>query len=153
MLDEPGKSKNSVRNFGLELCVAREDDNRLDNIRRQKIKKFSHRANMPKILDDWVLELELSVEKDLGPTGVIRVREDPAFVVLCFDHEDAKSRNEDVVNLSCAILQLKGDVIHQVVVRGTEVLPCGDRKPDFAAILKSVGPVDAVTERKTDRKC
>lgn len=66
---------------------------------------------MPKILQDWVLELELRFEQYLSPLGLLRVGEDPALVVLSFDNEYAEPRNEDVVNLSCTVFELKGDVI------------------------------------------
>lgn len=152
VIDEPGKVKHPVGNVGLELCFARKDDHRLDDVGRQKVEQFPHRADMPKILDDGVLKPELPIEQDLSPAGLIRVPEDPAFVVLGFDHEDAKPRNKDVVNLSGAIPHLKGDVIHQVVVGGTEVLSCGARKPHFAAILKSVNSVVPVAKCKSNGK-
>ena len=153
VINEPGKTKDPVRHFGFELCFARKDDNRLDDARRQKVEQFLHCADMPKILEDWVLKLELLLEQDLSPTSLIHVREDPALVVLGFDDEDAKPRDEDVVNLSCAIAQLEGDVIHQVVIRRKEVLLCGARKPHFATILKSVGTVVAAAKCKANNKC
>src|SRR5207244_3913602 len=45
----------------------------------------------------------------------------PTLVVLGLDDEHSEPRNEDVINLGCAVLQLEGDVIHQVIVRKTEV--------------------------------
>jgi hypothetical protein len=152
VIDEPGKTKYSLRNFGLELCFARKDDNRFDDARRQKVEQRLNRSDMPEILEDWVLELELSHEHDLSPIDLFRIREDPALVVLVLNDEDPKPRNEDVVNLRCAIVQLEGNVIHQVVVGSTEVLPCSLRKPSLAAILKSVGTVVAKAAAKCEAK-
>jgi hypothetical protein len=56
-----------------------------------------------------------------GPGLVSGVREDPAAVILGLDHEDAESRNEDVIYLRRPVVHAKGDVIHQVVVRCAEV--------------------------------
>lgn len=76
-------------------------------------------------------------------------------MVLCFDDEYAEPRNEDVVNLSCAVLQLKRDVIHQVIVGRTEVCPRDARQKRFATILDRVlecgGTVAAKCE--ADGKC
>ena len=48
-----------------------------------------HRTNVPDVLEYWVLELELPLEKDLSPVRLIRVSEDPSFVILGLDDEDA----------------------------------------------------------------
>jgi hypothetical protein len=138
VIDEPGETEHSLWNIGLELCFAGEDDNRSDCAGRQKIKKVLHRTNVPKVLQDWVLELELHLEQDLSPVGLLGIGEDPALVVLGFDDEHAEPRNEDVVNLSCAVLQPKRDVIHQVIVGRTEIRPRNTRQQRFATILESV---------------
>ncbi len=123
VIDEPGEAEHSLWNLGFELCFAGEDDDRFNCAGRQEIKEVLHRTNMPEILQDRVLELELAIEKNLSPVRLLSVAEDPALVVLGFDDEHAKPRNEDVVNLSCTVLQLKRDVIHQVIVGRSKVRP------------------------------
>jgi hypothetical protein len=48
-----------------------------------------------------------------------------------------------VINLRGSILQRKGHVIHQVVVRSCEMLPDATSKQCFAAILKRVRTVSS----------
>ena len=67
---------------------------------------------------------------------LIRVREDPAPVVLGFDHEDAEPGDEDVVDLRGPVIECDRDVIHQVMVRGVEALADGAREERFAAVLE-----------------
>jgi len=138
VIDEPREAEHSLWNLGLELCFAGEDDNRSDCAGRQEIKEVLHRTNVPKVLQDGVLELELQLEQDLSPIGLLRIGEDPALVVLGFDDENAEPRNEDVVNLSCAVPQPKRDVIHQVIVGRTEIRSRNTRQQRFATILESV---------------
>src|SRR5438046_10628689 len=80
-----------------------------------------HDALPISVLEYWILQLELEFEQDLSPVRLLRVGEDPTLVVLGLDDEHSEPRNEDVINLGCAVLQLEGDVIHQVIVRKTEV--------------------------------
>lgn len=137
VVDEPREIENSMRNIGLELGLSREDDNRLDNFWSQKIEQLLHGSNMTKILEDGVLKFELFLEQNLRPVGLLGIREDPSFVVLGFYHEDTKPGNEDVVNLSCAIAQRKGYVIHQVVVWRGKSLSNRPRKPGLAFVLET----------------
>jgi hypothetical protein len=154
VVDEPGKIKHSVRHFSLELGVTHKDDHRLDDLGRQKVEPFLHSADMPEILEDRVLKFELSIEQDLRPIGMLWIREDPAFVIFGLDDEDTKPRYEDVINLRCAIAQLQGDVIHQMVVRRTEALSYRLRKPRFAFILKNVRTFVAnAAECKAESNC
>ena len=116
VIDEPGEAEHSRWNLGFELCFAGKDDDRFDCTGRQEIKEVLNRKNMPKVLQDWVLELEPAVEKHLSPIRLLSIGEDPALVVFGFDNEHAEPRNEDMVNLSGTVLHLKRDVIHQVIV-------------------------------------
>lgn len=138
VIDEPGEAEHSQWNLGLELCFAGEDDNRSDCAGRQEIKEVLHRTNVPKVLQDGVLELELHLEQDLSPVGLLRIGENPALVVLGFDDEHAEPRNEDVVNLSCSVLQPKRDVIHQVIVGRIEIRSRDTTQQRFATIVESV---------------
>ena len=94
---------------------------------------------MPHVLEYWVLELELEPEQDLSPASLLRVGEDPTLIVLGFDNEHAEPRNEDMINLGCAVLHLKRDVIHQVIVRRTEVHPRDAGHQRLATILEYGG--------------
>ena len=116
VIDEPGEVEHSLWNLGFEFSFASKDDDRFDCAGRQEIKEVLNRTNMAKILPDRILELELRLEQDLSPVSLLRIGEDPTLVVLGLDDEHAEPRNEDVVNLSCTVLQLKRDVIHQVIV-------------------------------------
>ena len=91
---------------------------------------------MPHVLEYRILELELPIKKDLSPARLISVCEYPSFVVLGLDDEHAEPRNEDVINLGCAVLHLKGDVIHQVIVRRTEVRQRDAGQQRLATILE-----------------
>ncbi len=136
VINKPGDTKHPLRNLCLELRFACENDNRLDGAGRQEVKEALHRPNVPDVLEYWVLELELPLKKDLSPVRLIRVGEDPSFVVLGLDDEHAEPRNEDVINLSCSVVHLKGDVIHQVIVRRTEVRQRDAGQQRLATILE-----------------
>ena len=103
MVDELGKAKDTVRDFSLEFRFSCKHNDRLDDFRSQKVEQLLHRANMAIVLKDWILKLELLSEKDLRPVGLIWIRKNPTPVVFGFDDEDAKFRDENVVNLGCAI--------------------------------------------------
>lgn len=96
---------------------------------------------MSVVLEYWILELEPVVEQDLSPIRLLRVGEDPTLVALGLDDEYAEPRDEDVINLRRAILHLKGDVIHQMIVRRTEVPLHGAGDKRLATILVRSGTV------------
>ena len=54
----PRDIEHSLRNCGLELCFAGENDNRLDGAGRQEVKEVLHRLNVQTVLDYWILEPE-----------------------------------------------------------------------------------------------
>lgn len=90
VIDESGNAKHSLWYLGLELCFAGEDDYRLDRVGRQKIKDILHRTNVPMVLEDWVLKLELLLEQDLSPVGLLGIGKDPTLEVFGFDDEHAE---------------------------------------------------------------
>lgn len=157
IINEPGDTKNSVRNFCLELRCTGENDDRLDGRRRQEIKQVLHCTNVPDVLEYRVLKLKFEIKKNLSPVALHRVGKYPTLVVLSFDDEDAEFRNEDVIDLGCPVFHPKGDVVHQVIIRKTEVSHHEARYQCFAAILVcegTVGAVDTVvTNEKSDGKC
>jgi hypothetical protein len=54
--------KNTVWNIGLEFCVAREDNNGLDGIRRQKVKQMPHGQHVQMVLANGILKFERAIE-------------------------------------------------------------------------------------------
>ncbi|MBV6518910.1 MAG: hypothetical protein HCAMLNBO_01654 [Candidatus Brocadia fulgida] len=103
-----------------------------------------HRPNVSIVLKYWVLEFEPVVEQDLSPSRLLRVGEDPTLVVLSLNDEHTEPRDENVINLGCAILQPKGDMIHQVIVRRTEVRLHNAGEQRLATILVRGGTVGTV---------
>lgn len=90
------------------------------------------------VLKYRVLKFELALEQSLGPGCVFRVRENPAAVVFGFDHKNAKSRDQYVIDLCGSFLQRKGHIVHQVVVRSREMAPNATSEQGLAAILERV---------------
>lgn len=113
--------EDTCRYFSLELCVSREDHDRPDGLGRQEVEEILHSPHMTRVLVDRVLKTELAIEKDLRPTGLLRVGKDPAFVVLGLDDKDTEPRNEDVIDLRGAVFHGERDVIQQVIVGRLEV--------------------------------
>jgi len=101
--DEVGQIKHAIWYFGLELGISSEHDRRLNFFGGQEFEQVSNCAQMKMILKDWILELRLSPVDDLRPPWLLWVRKDPAAVVLRLDHENAKARDEYVVDLCCAV--------------------------------------------------
>ena len=60
-------------------------------------------TNVPKVLKNGILELRLHMKYNLCPVLVFGVSKNPTAVILGFYDEDAKSRNENMVNLSCSM--------------------------------------------------
>jgi hypothetical protein len=103
VINETRKAKDSVRNFGLELSSSPKDHHRFDGFGRQKVEHLLYSANMPRILENWILKPELPSIQNLRPLGLRRIRKDPTSVILRLDDEDAKSRNKNMINLRGAI--------------------------------------------------
>jgi len=105
---------------------------------------------VPKVLKYRVLEPELPPEQHLSPLRLSRVGEDPTLVVLGLDDEHTEPGNENVVNLSRPVLQLKGDVIHQVIFRRTEVPPRNARQQRLATVLVFAGGAGGTVTAKEE---
>lgn len=106
---------------------------------------------MAEVLKDRILEVGPLHEHDLRPSGLFRVGEDPAVVVLRLYDEDAKSRDKNVIYLRGAIPEWQGDVIQQVIVGWLKVGQDGISDKLFAVILI---PGHAVPgKRESDAKC
>ena len=66
---------------------------------------------MKLILNKWILKSKPCLEEHLCPLRMLSICKDPPFVILCLNDKDTKSRNQDVINLSCPIMQFQRDVI------------------------------------------
>ncbi|MDM4769970.1 hypothetical protein QT386_07160 [Solimonas sp. SE-A11] len=139
VVNEPGDAKHPLGNLCHELRFACENDNRFDGAGRQEFEQILHRSNVPEILKYWILKSELPLENDLSPVRLTRVGEYPSFVVLDLDDENTEPRNENVINLSCTVVHLKGNVIHQMIVRRTEVRQRDAGQQRLATILERGG--------------
>jgi hypothetical protein len=62
---------------------------------------------MPVILAQRVLGSELGPIEHLCPIAVTRIREDPALVVFCLNHEYPETGNQDVIDLGGSVLEAK----------------------------------------------
>lgn len=78
------------------------------------------------VLPKWVLELERAFVELLRPLWLLLAAKDPAAHVLRFQHEDAVRREEDVVDLRCAVRCAQGDVV-QAAVGLLIQLPMGEQ--------------------------
>jgi hypothetical protein len=103
------------------------------------MKETLHRPNVSVVLEYRILERIPVFEQDLSPVRLLRIGEDPAFAVLGLDDEYAELGDEDVIDLGCTVPQLKGDVIHQVKFRRTEVPEHHAGEKSLATVLVRVG--------------
>jgi hypothetical protein len=154
--DEVGQIKHSIWYFGLELGISCEHDRRLYLFGGQELEQVSNSAQMKKILKDWILELRLSPVDDLRPPCLFGVRKDPAAVVLRLDHESAKARDEDVVDLCCAVAERQSHMVEQVEARWWEVRTngVGDELLSFVLVPPSASSSKdkGDSEKETDPK-
>ena len=117
VVNEPGNTKYTLRNLCHELSFASKDNHRLGGLRRQEIQEVLNRSYMPEILVNRVLKPELPSEENLSPVRLIRAGKNPSLVLLVLNDENAEPRNKNVINLSCAVLHAKSDMIHQILLR------------------------------------
>ena len=62
MVDKPANIKHALRDLGLELRFAGENDNWFDGLARQEVEEAYHRADVPFVLQYRILEPELAPE-------------------------------------------------------------------------------------------
>lgn len=91
-----------VRHVRLELRLSSENDHGKELVFPDLQQGFEF-LDVFVVLSEGVLERVLALAESLGPFGVVRVSENPAAHVLGFDDEDAVFRNNDVVDLRCAV--------------------------------------------------
>jgi hypothetical protein len=109
-----------IRDVGLKYCISGKYNSGMDDVGLQEFEELSDGANMPVVLANRVLEVELGSIQHLCPVAVLSARKEPAVVVLGLDYEYPKSGYEDVIDLSGSVFQPKRDVVKEVVVRWTE---------------------------------
>ena len=94
--------------------------------------KFFQRLCMPIVLVQRVLKTELLAVERLRPLRLLLVAENPAFHVLRLDHEDAVTRDDDVVNLGRAVGRGDRDVVEVAVHVAIEDDLLGNGQHGFA---------------------
>ena len=100
LLDEAGVARrtNIVRHGGLEFTLPPEHHQR-NQLRFVDTKKLLKSLGVTIVLVKRVLEAVFFPVQALGPLSALLVAKYPAIHVLGLDDEDAKLRNDDVVDL------------------------------------------------------
>jgi len=116
LLDEAGiaRRSNIVRHGSLEFTLPPEHHQR-NQLRFVDAKKFLKSLGVTIVLVKRVLEAVFFSEQALGPLSALLVGKYPAIHVLGLDNEDAKLRDDDVVDLRRAIAGLKRNVVQRDV--------------------------------------
>lgn len=130
----------------LECSFAGKHNHRVNLFGRDEVQELCDSRNVLAILMNRILELVVLLVEHLGPLRGRRVREQPPFVVLRFEYEDPKPRDQDVVDLRGAIFNGQRDVVEQVIARRGEV--CNELATNccFSAVLHLVLPKTARQE-------
>lgn len=87
---------------GFELDVADEHDDGMEAV-VGKVEELFEGFDVQQVLVKRILKPVPSLVNLLGPLGLFLGTEDPAFVVLGFDHEDPGRGDDDVVDLGAAL--------------------------------------------------
>lgn len=88
--------------------------------------------NVPVVLSQWILKFELLLAYNLSPLFILCAAEYPTFVVLRFDNEYAKFRNDDMVKLCCPVSSLNRNVPNLLIRIWVEVQTIGYDSSNFA---------------------
>lgn len=112
LLDKAGiaSRSNVVRHWGLEFTFAPEHHQR-DQLRFVYAKKRLQRFGMAIILVKRILKPVFLAKQTLCPLRALHIPEYPAIHVLGLNDEDAVLRDDDVVDLSRAMLGLQRNVV------------------------------------------
>ena len=78
---------------------------------------------MQMILMQRVLKTMLAAIYLLSPAFMGRIAEYPSFHVFCFDHEQAKPRNNHMIYLGSALRNRQGHILEQVIFPFVEKEP------------------------------
>lgn len=119
LLDEAGIARrtNIVRHGGLEFTLPPEHHQR-NQLRFVDTKKLLKSLGVTIVLVKRVLETVFFPVQALGPLSALLVAKYPAIHVLGLDDEDAKFRDDDVVDLRRAIADLQGNVVQRNIDSG-----------------------------------
>ena len=82
VVDETRDVEDAIWNLCLELRFPREHNDWPDSSRWQEVQAVLNSAQVPVVLEDWVLELKLSFEQNLCPGRLLGISEYPSFIVL-----------------------------------------------------------------------
>jgi hypothetical protein len=86
------------------------------------------------VLTKRIHEGVLPPEQNLSPLALARVSENPPLHVLGFDHEDAVSADEDVIDLSRSIWRRQDDVVKRVIDLSVEQVVSDEAQFQFADV-------------------
>lgn len=122
---EQASAENVARHLSFELAVADEHDDGVKVVIGKAEEQFES-LYMQRILVKRVLKPMLRLVDLLSPLGLFLVAENPAFVVLRFDHKDPELGDDDVINLggSLAVGARQVDVAEGSVEGRIESLEC-----------------------------
>src|SRR5664279_2378082 len=95
---------NPVWARSFERRVAREDNARMNVLIGQKVQQSCDCEHVLAVLMYGVLEFVVLLVENLGPLRGPRISEQPSSVVLRLEHEDAISRDQDVIDLGRAVV-------------------------------------------------
>ena len=99
-----GQRKYPIRDIGLKYRLSSKYNNGMHDVRIEEFEELPDGTNMPVVLAYRILESELGSVQHLCPVAVVSTGKDPPLVVFGLDYKYSKSRYEDVVDLSCAVL-------------------------------------------------
>jgi len=103
------------------------------------------------VLVERVLKLELPLEHYLSPQGRFGIRKDPALVVFGLDNEHPEAGDQNVVNLGGSVLDIKSDVVEQMVRRRRKTISKRPGNYRFALLLQAMHSETANKEASEKR--
>ncbi len=114
MAHKPKRRKNTVRFWGFEFGIPRENHQRMNALIGNEVEKAAHYLDMLEILANRVLELIADLIDHLRPLCRISIGKYPTCVMLCLDDKHPIPRQQHMVDLSSAVTAWQGQVVHEV---------------------------------------
>lgn len=115
--------ENAVRNRRFKFGITHKTNHAVDFF-FWNVEQFRERANMGIVLAQWILELVFLFKVNLRPFRAFGVGENPALVIFGFNHEQAESGNDHMINLRSAPFGRNRHVFDQVIDIGIEPELC-----------------------------
>jgi len=124
-----------VRHLRLELALSDKEDHRMQQA-MVEMQVLGEAPCVSVVLLQRVLEMILVSIQYLSPLVLVRCAKYPTIDVLRFDHENTEDRNDDVVDLGCAISGRDYYVVDPSIDRFIQGKPhpkCSDLLPEPAS--------------------